>query len=147
MKKISKEKISSLLSSDKARISFVIIGIVSILLIFLSGQFTGEKNTDNNQKDFSSANYCETLTEELTNMIENLEGVGEAQVLITLENSYEYIYLDDDKTLTKIIEPKIRGVAVTCNGGNDPVVKERIIKLLSTVLSVSSTNISVSKSI
>ena len=95
MKKISKEKISSLLSSDKARISFVIIGIVSILLIFLSGQFTGEKNTDNNQKDFSSANYCETLTEELTNMIENLEGVGEAQVLITLENSYEYFYFDD----------------------------------------------------
>lgn len=147
MKKLDKVKLSSLLSSDKARIAFVVIGICAILLIFLSGQFTDKKSSKEVVQEMSSSDYCENLTSELTDMIENLEGVGDAQVLLTLESSYEYIYLDDDKTLAKILEPKVRGVAVICTGGNDPVVKERITKLLSTILSVSTSSISVSKSI
>ena len=51
----------------------------------------------------------------------------------------------DDKTLAKIIEPKIRGVAVACSGGDDPVVVEKITKMLSTILSVSTSSISVDK--
>ncbi len=117
------------------------------MLIFLSGQFSGNKATDGAVTELSSSAYCEVLTSELVDMIENLEGVGKAQVLLTLDSSYEYVYLDDDKTLTKIMEPKIRGVAVTCTGGNDPVVKEKVTKLLTTVLSVSTSSISVSKSI
>ncbi len=147
MKKLDKVKLSSLLSSDKARIAFVVIGICAILLIFLSGQFTDKNSSKEVMQEMSSSDYCENLTAELTDMIENLEGVGDAQVLLTLESSYEYIYLDDDKTLAKILEPKVRGVAVICTGGNDPVVKERITKLLSTILSVSTSSISVSKSI
>lgn len=147
MKQLRKIKLSTLLSSDKARIVFVVIGLCAILLIFISGQFENKKDTKEITKEMSSSDYCENLKEELTEMIENLEGVGDAQVLLTLESSYEYIYLDDDKTLTKILEPKIRGVVVICAGGNDPVVKERITKLLSTILSVSTSSISVSKSI
>ena len=147
MKQLRKIKLSTLLSSDKARIVFVVIGLCAILLIFISGQFENKKDTKEITKEMSSSDYCENLKEKLTDMIENLEGVGDAQVLLTLESSYEYIYLDDDKTLTKILEPKIRGVAVICAGGNDPVVKERITKLLSTILSVSTSSISVSKSI
>lgn len=147
MKKLDKVKLSSLLSSDKARIAFVVIGISAILLIFLSGQFTDKNSSKEVVQEMSSSDYCENLTSELTDMIENLEGVGDAQVLLTLESSYEYVYLDDDKTLAKILEPKVRGVAVICTGGNDPVVKERITKLLSTILSVSTSSISVSKSI
>lgn len=147
MKNLSKIKINSILSSDKARIVFVIIGLGAILLIFLSSQLTNSKPTENVKTEFSSSQYCQNLTSELTDMIENLEGVGKAQILLTLESSYEYVYLDDDKTLTKVLEPKIRGVAVTCTGGNDPVVKEKVTKLLATVLSVSTSSISVSKSI
>lgn len=147
MKQLRKIKLSTLLSSDKARIVFVVIGICVILLIFISGQFENKKDTKEITKEMSSSDYCENLKKELTDMIEKLEGVGDAQVLLTLESSYEYIYLDDDKTLTKILEPKVRGVAVICAGGNDPVVKERITKLLSTILSVSTSSISVSKSI
>lgn len=147
MKKSNKINLNTLLSSDKARIIFVFIGLGAILLIFLSGQFSDKNNSEETFQDFSSKAYSDELTSELIFMIENLEGVGDAQVLLTLDSSYEYVYLDDDKTLTKIIEPKIRGVAVTCTGGNDPVVKEKVTKLLSTVLSVSTSNISVSKSI
>ena len=78
-------------------------------------------------------------------MIKSIENVGETKVLITLESSYEYVYLDDDKTLSKIIEPKVRGVAVVCAGGDDPVVKEKVTKVISTVLSISTSSISVNK--
>ena len=144
MKKLNKESISSLLSSDKARAVFVIVGILAICLIFFSTQFKDD-NTKDKVSDLSSESYCNTLTAELTEMIESIEKAGETKVLLTLESSYEYVYLDDDKTLSKIIEPQIRGVAVACTGGDDPVVKEKVTMLISTVLSVSTSRISVSK--
>ncbi|MBQ8572369.1 MAG: hypothetical protein IJ451_02765 [Ruminococcus sp.] len=145
MKKLSKDKLTMFLSSDKARMIFVFVGLAAILLIFLSGQFTSEKENIDKETQLSALTYSENLSKQLVSMIENIAGTGEAQVLLTLESSYEYIYLDDDKTLTKILEPKIRGVAVACTGGDDPVVKEKITKMLTTVLSVSTSSISVSK--
>lgn len=145
MKKLSKDKLTMFLSSDKARMIFIFAGLAAILLIFLSGQFTSEKENTDKETQLSALTYSENLSKQLVSMIENIAGTGEAQVLLTLESSYEYIYLDDDKTLTKILEPKIRGVAVACTGGDDPVVKEKIIKMLTTVLSVSTSSISVSK--
>ncbi len=144
MKWFNKNKLSSVFSSDKGRLVFIIIGLAAIVLIFISSQVP-DKKTEENTTELSTSAYCATLTSELTNMIEGIEKAGNARVLLTLESSYEYVYLDDDKTLAKIIEPKIRGVAVACTGGDDPVVIEKITKMLSTVLSVSTSSISVSK--
>lgn len=145
MKIFSKEKITSLLSSDKLRVALVFIGLSAILLIFLSGSLFSKDSTDTITNSLSSTDYQIKLTDELVTMIESIKGAGKARVLLTLESSYEYIYLDDDKTLAKILEPKIRGVAVACTGGDDPVVKEKVTSILTTVLSVSPGNISVSK--
>lgn len=145
MKIFNKEKLSNLLSSDKLRVVLVFVGLSAILLIFLSGNLFAKDNKETATNQLSSADYQIKLTEELVSMIESIGGAGKTQVLLTLESSYEYIYLDDDKTLTKILEPKIRGVAVACTGGDDPVVKEKVTSILTTVLSVSPGNISVSK--
>lgn len=145
MKKIDKVKLSSFLSSDKARMIYVFIGLGAILLIFLSSSFSKDKDKSEIKNELSAASYSESLSIELVNMIESISGAGDAQVLLTLESSYEYVYLEDDKTLTKILEPKVRGVAVACTGGDDPVIKEKITKMLTTVLSVSTSSISVSK--
>lgn len=45
------------------------------------------------------------------------------------------------------IQPKIQGVVVVCDGGNDPVVKEKVIDAVTVALNISSTQISVSKKI
>lgn len=42
-------------------------------------------------------------------------------MLLTIENSVEYVYLEDSTTKTKEIQPVIRGVLVVCEGGDDPV--------------------------
>lgn len=145
MKILNKEKLNSLLSSDKSRIAFVVIGLLAIVLIFFSGRITDNKNTVDTENKLTAASYSEKLSSDLTAMIEDITGAGSAKVLLTLESSYEYVYLDDDKTLTKILEPRIRGVAVACTGGDDPVVKEKVTKMLSTVLSISTGSVSVSK--
>lgn len=145
MKIFSKEKLNLLLSSDKSRVVFVIVGLLAILLIFFSGKFTDNKNKPNIDNFLTANSYSEKMTADLTEMIEDIVGAGEAKVLLTLESSYEYVYLDDDKTLTKILEPEIRGIAVACTGGDDPVIQEKVTKMLSTVLSVSTRCISVSK--
>ena len=142
-KKLSVD-IKKLVSSDKARTVFIIIGIVAIVIIFLSSSFGGERE-EKPTKDFDTDLYHKSLTEEILSMVESIEGAGKAKVMLTLENSYEYVYLDDDKTLRQVNEPTVRGVVVACEGGASPVVCAEITEMLRTVLNVPSNKVCVSK--
>ena len=143
-KKISKIDFKKLLSSDKARNVFIITGLVAIVLIFLSSRTSADKNT-NISKSFDTEAYHSSLTNEIKTMVESIEGAGNARVMITLDNSYEYVYLDDDETIRQVNEPVIRGVAVACEGGDDPVVTAQITNLLKTILGISANKVCVSK--
>ena len=44
------------------------------------------------------------------------------------------------------IEPKVKGVLVICSGGDDVLVKKRIIEAVTTVLNINSTHVCVTKS-
>ena len=47
--------------------------------------------------------------------------------------------------LIKTIEPKIRGVAIACTGGDDVYVQQQIYSAVSALLNVSTSEISISK--
>lgn len=146
MKDKNNKKLISLLSSDKLRITLVVVGLMAVALIFISSFGSGEsKDKADGKAQLSAAAYSDELSNELVSMIKNVDGAGEVKVLLTLDSSYEYVYLEDNKTLSKILEPQIRGVAVACTGGDNPVIKEKIIALLRTVLSVNTDKISISK--
>ena len=137
-------RIKAAMSSDKGRNIIVIIGIAALFLILLSSRCTGEQEAVKTE-DFSTARYRDALSAEILSMVESVEGAGEAKVLLTLENSYEYVYLDDEETLQKIIEPQIRGVVVTCKGADSAVVRSQITELLKTALNIPSTKVCVNK--
>ena len=63
------------------------------------------------------------------------------------DKSSEYIIIDtgdsEDGLKAKILAPKIRGVAVVCQGGNNPTTKEMIITAISALLNISTNKISV----
>ncbi len=139
-----KDRIKKALSADKSRTVFIIIALIAIIVIFFSSQFK-EDNTKKLDSQFSTEQYKTTLEQQVYNMVTQVEGVGEVQVMLTLQNSYEYVYLDDGKTLQKINEPTIRGVVVVCEGGESAVVKEEISSLLTTVLDIPSTKVCISK--
>lgn len=137
-------RIKAVMSSDKGRNIIVIIGIAALLLILLSSRCTGEQKAVKTE-DFSTDRYREALSAEILSMVESVEGAGEAKILLTLENSYEYVYLDDEETLQKVIEPQIRGVVVTCKGADSAVVRSRITELLKTALNIPSSKVCVNK--
>lgn len=136
--------LKALLSSDKARTIFIVVGLCAIVLIFLSSRINS-KTEESVPKNFDTESYKITMTNEILQMVESVEGTGRSKVMLTLENSYEYVYLDDDKTLRKVNEPTIRGVVVACEGGDKALVTAKVTELISTVLNIPSNKVCVTK--
>lgn len=72
---------------------------------------------------------------------ENTDAQGER------EFRSEYIVLDsgdkEDGMKVKVLLPEVRGVAVVCQGGGNPIIKEQIITAISALFNISSNKISV----
>lgn len=113
--------------------------------------------------------YTGLLEKRISDLCESVSGINKAVVLVTLESGSEYVYAqntdsheskdikditrdylilqngnEDTTVLVKEIFPKIRGIAVVCTSGDDPVVQKKIIDLLSAALGVASNRICVS---
>ncbi len=124
--------------------------------------------------EMSTEDYCAYLEEKVTEIIECIDGAGKTKVMITLSETTEYIYATNDKNtrksndvsndttfendyviiekdnndtglLIKTIEPKVRGVAIVCEGGNNSTVQNQIYSAISAVLNISTSRISISK--
>ena len=78
-------------------------------------------------------------------MLSQIEGVGDVSVLLTIENSVEGVYLENNSTKTKDIEPLVRGVVVACEGGDEPVTLERVTDAVTKALNISSAKVCVTK--
>ena len=133
----------NLLKDGKIRNVIIICGIIGIVLIFLSSFIGSEDNVENIGSDVSR--YKEQMQSSVQQMLENIEDVGNASVLLTIENSVEGVYLENNSTKTKEIEPKIRGVVVACSGGDDPIVVQRVTQAVTKALNISTAKVYVTK--
>ena len=65
------------------------------------------------------------------------------------DNKSSFVIIEKDNNdsglLIKTFEPKIRGVAVVCDGGDNPTVQQQIYSTVGAVLNVSTARISISK--
>lgn len=156
-------------TNKKTFICFV-AGLLGILLIFLSEAFPKLPNKNiENEKLYTS--YSKETEEKLADIISSVDGAGKTKVFLTIEESEEYVYAqnissdkkentgeNEDKEyvivdgsdgknglLVKTVNPKIRGVAVVCEGGDDPTVQQRIYSCVSASLGISTARISISK--
>lgn len=137
-----KEKLQKL-KQDKNLIRVIyIVGIIGILLIFCSTFFTS-KDTNDNANPSSVSEYQLSQETRIKDMVESIEGVGNAKVMITMENSAEQIYTDDTKV--KEIEPVVRGVLVICTGADNPEVKETVLESVTKTLNISSDKVCITK--
>ena len=158
------------LKFDKKKI-IILIGFIGIALILLSEVVPQESSKSQNtdvQTDYSE--YVSSLEEKTADLISSIDGVGKCKVMITLEQSDENIFAkntdestnsgyyykkseyvlyednnNDTPVLVKQYFPKVKGVAVVCTGGDDVVVKEKVISSISSLFGISGTKISVSK--
>ncbi len=161
------------LFDKKNRLNLIfLIGIIGILLIFISTFFENDNEASQTSAtvsiDKDTSDYKKQIEDELCRILSEISGVGEVKVMVTIEGTTEYEYAQElvkdsndssssyknqyvlidnngkkEALVKKINTPKISGVAVVCEGGDDVKVTERIIRTVSTVLDISSTGVCV----
>ncbi len=122
-----------------------------------------------------SRQYIKNAEKDLEKILSKINGAGKVTALITLENCYENVYAkaytqDNDKgenmentsykeefaivkkgssneecLIIKVYEPKIKGVAVVCEGGEKTAVKKAITDAVCALYDISTDKVSVSK--
>ena len=142
MEEKTSSKLKSMLDSKKIRNIIIVVGLIGIGLIFLSNWVDfGSLTSGKGDEAFSVKTYSTKIENDLQTVISKIEGAGKTEV----ENSVEYVYLDNSTTKTKEIEPLIRGVLVVCEGGDDPVVVERVTDAVTKALDISTAKVCITK--
>lgn len=168
-----KLKINNLNIDKKTLVLFFCGGLI-IIIIFFSEVFNEMNETEKIEEISYDDNYCSYLETKIKNFIEKIDGAGKTEVIITLAETTEYIYATDDKDirknnsnsddktlekdyviiennnndvglLIKTIEPKVRGVAISCEGGDNSKVQQQIYSTVEALLDINTSEISVSK--
>jgi len=91
-------KLKELLTGKKATKWIVAAGIIGVAFILLSEFMPVKKEAP--VKQTSTQEYAVMLEQRLTQMVGSIGGVGKAQVLVTLENGYEYVYASEERINT-----------------------------------------------
>ena len=167
------ERIAVLLKKDRKKLIILTVALLGIILIVISSlgnDSLPDEETTQPQTAFSESEYRAALEKRLEETVTSLYGAGRSSVMVTLECDYETVYARDgsyskdeassdekseyiiidssqheDGLVLKTVTPRVRVVAVLCEGGDDPYVRERVCEMLSALLDLGSNRISVSK--
>ncbi|MBP1560495.1 MAG: hypothetical protein J6C96_04545 [Oscillospiraceae bacterium] len=151
----------------KAAVGAGVLAILLILVSDLSENEDKERTAANAAINFTSSEIYAAETEKrLTETLTAIEGVGRAEVMLTIHSTEEYVYAETNKRgasqsensyviidrgsqkealVKKINNPAISGVVIVCEGGDDPRVCEKIYKAVSTALNISTSKIYVAE--
>jgi stage III sporulation protein AG len=89
-----------------------------MVLILLSQFWGGEKTesppqgavSGDNLAQFTSEDYIRALENKLCGLMGSIKGVGQVQIMVTLENTGEYVYAQEEKrNVDKNVEPGVEG--------------------------------------
>ena len=159
---------AGVLKQDK-KTAFLLLGAAALLLLLL---FTGGKKTDVPAPEPAEAMSAQALEQQLCELLGAIEGVGAVRVMLRTASSGETVYAANtdgtaerrdaqtnkkEKNSVVIVKntqgesglvvredyPAVTGAAVVCEGGGDPVVRERIVRTVSALFSLKSNHISV----
>ncbi len=101
------EKITALFKGDKKIKLIVLAGILGILFIFLSGGKTEnvqKKSNETVSSSFSAEELSVQMENKLTALVGGISGVGHCNVMITYENGIEYVYANESKSTSDVMD-------------------------------------------
>ena len=114
--------------------SLVILGVILIVI----GTVSGKSGSNEYEK------YVDSIEAKLEDFLKSVDGINEAKVIITLEESEreknEGIFGENSKSEPV---PKVRGVAVACTNGDNYEVQNKITMLVSSYLGVPTNKIKI----
>ena len=157
------------IKKDKKTMLILLIGLIGMILVLFSGDSSDNEKADVDYENNNAICSEHELAQQIEKLIQSIEGAGKCKAMITY-NSYEetvyaqnenrdintngeerytgeYIILDsgdnESGLAIKIISPEIKGVAIVCQGGNNPIIKEQIVSSISALFNISSNRISI----
>ena len=154
MLSVNKQK---LLKKHGGKIILTLLALIGVLLIVFSTQ-KDKTSKDASSNDFLYEDYTKELEEKIENFLLTVNGIKNVDVIITLDTSIEKQYAKNESNLEYItinqgskneplyigeIYPYVRGVAISCTGGDSDDVKIKITKLISAYLGISSNHIEI----
>ncbi|MBQ3284021.1 MAG: hypothetical protein IJH40_00090 [Ruminococcus sp.] len=134
------KRLNEWLSDKRVIRAAVIIGIAAILMIGL----TKVVDLSDGGQD-QAREYASRTEERLLEIVSQISGVGEVKIFLTMDDSGENVYQKNTDQKTVSIEPKVRGVVVVCDGGDDPTVKSRVLDAVTKALNISSDKVCITK--
>lgn len=136
-------KLKDYIKGDKRIKLILVLGILVIVLIALSGIGGNKSERTDTATIGELSKYEKKLEERLSDILSEIEGVGDIKVMVTLDTSEESEYGRSKDMLLSVKAPSVRGVIVVCEGGDNIVVKEKVTSAVSGVFGISTTRISV----
>ncbi len=157
------KKIYVKLKSDKKTFLILFVGLAGMVVIMLA---PSDKKYDKKDDESVVHNLSyQNIQNDVKDIIEAINGAGKTVVYITYESDSENVYAintdektdgsdihlkseyvitdDESAVILKVKYPKVKGVAVICEGGKDPIVKEKIYSVISALFDISTNKISV----
>lgn len=155
----------------------LLILLLGLGLLLLPGKKKGTAVTRTEEKSafLSTEDYVRDMEQRLIKVLSQIEGVGEAEVILTLRQGEESHYLYDtelrdesdteeirreERKKTVIISsgnaydeamvtrkdyPLFQGALIVCSGGDDPMVKLKLTQAVSDLTDLSSDKITILK--
>ena len=140
----------------KGKLLLILLALLGTALLLFGGM---QGKTDGGEEDYvaNTEKYRASMEKDLTELCRRIGGVGEIAVYITLECGEEYVFAADENSaggvdyVVKSGEglllyrktPTVSGVAVVCDGGSDPAVKNALAELLHATLGIPYSRISI----
>lgn len=151
-----KNYISELKRSGKLKFILIIL-IVGIVLLIIGAKIS-DSDTDKRSDDpetVSISQYEEQLEAKIKNLCEQVDGVSDVTVALSLEGGYEYVYATDGSDDYVLVgsgndesgmflgqkAPKISGIGIVCAGGGDPGVQKELLSLISAACGIGTNKI------
>lgn len=153
--------------------NLLILLLVGMLLVVIAmpvereeEQKVKEETEDEERETIRGKNYESEIEKKLSKILSDVNGVGENEVMITLQSTAEKVVEKDLETdeksksettvycenneeetpyVKKEMTPKIEGVVVIAQGGDDPVVMKNITEAVQALFDVDTHKIKVMK--
>ena len=133
------EKFTERFGKDKKLRIAVIVLLAAAAVLLLVSEFI--KTASENAQTTSMSEYTEQLEHKVSDLLSRVDGVGRIEVVITLQTNAGM----NTSAVTAAAEPKIRGVVILCDGGDDIRTVAKITEIVSAALNIGYNQIYITK--
>ena len=123
---------------ENKKLSFVLILSLALLLVFSLYNDTGSEGVKTALSEYESL-----LENQISTLCSSVKGVGKCKIEISFESGEENVYKGGALIETK--PPRVLGVAVVCEGGDNASVRSELTELLTALFDIGTNRVKILK--